>query len=147
MGHEDAFPPPRLSVRCRFSQGTFAGTRANGRDAPIPDAYCGEVPGTVPRIADVSRDEHIVRDVPIDAFGRRPQCLPHCRDGSSSETLHNNRHSLQSDCWSPGAGRAGSEMAFAHAVAAQRACMQRRLPAAGEPLPRLGAKRLAVLRW
>jgi hypothetical protein len=37
MGHEDAFPPPRLSGRCRFSQGTFAGTRGNGEDAPIPD--------------------------------------------------------------------------------------------------------------
>jgi len=35
MGDEDAFPPPRLSGRCRFSQGTFAGTRRNGRDAPI----------------------------------------------------------------------------------------------------------------
>jgi hypothetical protein len=35
-GHEDAFPRPRLSARCRFSQGTFAGTRGNGRDAPIP---------------------------------------------------------------------------------------------------------------
>ena len=33
MGHEDAFPRPRLSARCRFSQGTFAGTRGNGRDA------------------------------------------------------------------------------------------------------------------
>src|ERR1700739_3280875 len=37
MGHEDAFPRPRLSARCRFSQGTFAGTRGNGRDAPKPD--------------------------------------------------------------------------------------------------------------
>jgi hypothetical protein len=36
MGHEDAFPRSRLSARCRFSQGTFAGTRGNGRDAPIP---------------------------------------------------------------------------------------------------------------
>ena len=35
MGHEDAFPRPGLSVRCRFSQGTFAGTPSNGRDAPI----------------------------------------------------------------------------------------------------------------
>src|SRR5258708_35361638 len=33
-GHEDAFPRPRLSARCRFSQGTFAGTWGNGRDAP-----------------------------------------------------------------------------------------------------------------
>ena len=35
-GHEDAFPRPKLSARCRFSQRTFAGTRGNGRDAPIP---------------------------------------------------------------------------------------------------------------
>jgi hypothetical protein len=37
MGHQDAFLRPRLSGRCRFSQGTFARTRGNGRDAPIPD--------------------------------------------------------------------------------------------------------------
>ena len=37
MGHEDAFPRPRLSARSRFSQGTFARTRGNGRDAKIPD--------------------------------------------------------------------------------------------------------------
>jgi Helix-turn-helix domain of resolvase len=35
-GHEERFPSPRLSARCRFSQGSFAGTRGNGRDAPIP---------------------------------------------------------------------------------------------------------------
>jgi hypothetical protein len=29
--HEDAFPRPRLSARCRFGQGTFAGTRATGK--------------------------------------------------------------------------------------------------------------------
>jgi hypothetical protein len=34
VGHEDAFLRPRLSTRCRFSQGTFAATRGNGRDAP-----------------------------------------------------------------------------------------------------------------
>ena len=34
LGHEDAFPRPRLSARCRFSQRTFAGTWGNGRDAP-----------------------------------------------------------------------------------------------------------------
>jgi hypothetical protein len=33
-GHEDAFPRPRLSGRCRFGQGTFAGTRGNAEDAP-----------------------------------------------------------------------------------------------------------------
>jgi len=36
MGHEERFPPPRLSACCRFSQGTFAGVRGNGRDAPKP---------------------------------------------------------------------------------------------------------------
>jgi hypothetical protein len=34
MGQEGRFPPPRLSARCRISQETFAGTRANGRVAP-----------------------------------------------------------------------------------------------------------------
>ena len=34
MGHEDAFPRPRLSAPCRFSQGTFAGTRAHPAGAP-----------------------------------------------------------------------------------------------------------------
>jgi hypothetical protein len=37
VGHQDAFLRPRLSARCRFSQGTFARTRGNGRDAPIAD--------------------------------------------------------------------------------------------------------------
>jgi hypothetical protein len=34
MGHEDAFPQPRLSGRCRFGQATFAGTHFSGREAP-----------------------------------------------------------------------------------------------------------------
>jgi putative transposase len=37
VGHEDAFPRPRLSDRSRLGEATFAGTRGNGRDAPIPD--------------------------------------------------------------------------------------------------------------
>jgi hypothetical protein len=40
VGHEDAFPRPRLSARSRFSQGTFAGTRGNGRDAPKAAVRC-----------------------------------------------------------------------------------------------------------
>src|SRR5437763_10032551 len=40
VGHEDAFPRPRLSARCRFSQETLAGTRGNGRDAPKPAVGC-----------------------------------------------------------------------------------------------------------
>src|SRR5205807_680717 len=37
MGHEDAFPRPRLSARCAFSKKTFAGTGSYGEDAPIAD--------------------------------------------------------------------------------------------------------------
>ena len=44
LGHEDAFPRPTLSARCRFSQGTFAGMRGKGRDAPKA-AVCRS-PGT-----------------------------------------------------------------------------------------------------
>jgi hypothetical protein len=36
MGHEDAFPRPRLSARCRFGKATFGGTHGNEKDAPIP---------------------------------------------------------------------------------------------------------------
>jgi hypothetical protein len=35
LGHEERFPSPSQSARCRFIQGTFAGTRGNGRDARI----------------------------------------------------------------------------------------------------------------
>jgi len=40
LGHEDAFPRPRLTARCRFSQETFAGSQGNGdrlRGAIVPD--------------------------------------------------------------------------------------------------------------
>ena len=39
-GHEDQFPPPRLSAGCGFRKETFAGAHGNGRDAPIPDLRC-----------------------------------------------------------------------------------------------------------
>jgi len=35
-GHQDRFRPPRLSARCRLTQGTFAGTHGNGRQVPFP---------------------------------------------------------------------------------------------------------------
>jgi hypothetical protein len=35
MGHEDQFPRPTLSARCRFSQRTFAGAHRNDKVAPI----------------------------------------------------------------------------------------------------------------
>jgi hypothetical protein len=34
--HEDAFPPTTLSNRSRLGKPTFAGTRGNERDAPLP---------------------------------------------------------------------------------------------------------------
>jgi len=34
MGHEDAFPPLKLSVGYRFSKPTLAATLGNGEDAP-----------------------------------------------------------------------------------------------------------------
>ena len=34
-GHEDQFPPRRLSACCGFGQETFAGGAGNGQDAPI----------------------------------------------------------------------------------------------------------------
>jgi hypothetical protein len=37
MGHEDQFPRPRLSVRCKFGQQTLARMQGNGQHAPIAD--------------------------------------------------------------------------------------------------------------
>jgi hypothetical protein len=37
QGHEDQFPPPRLSAGCGSRKGTIAGMRRNARDAPIPN--------------------------------------------------------------------------------------------------------------
>jgi hypothetical protein len=42
MGHEEQFPPPSLSGRCRLGEATFAETCGNGEVAPKP-----AVPGTV----------------------------------------------------------------------------------------------------
>ena len=53
LGHVDAFPRPGLSARCRFSQGTFAGPRGNGRDAPIPD-----LPALTPERGGSTRSGH-----------------------------------------------------------------------------------------
>src|SRR5215831_12198470 len=44
-GHQDAFLPPRLSARYRFSQGTLAGTRGKGRDAPMDETALAVIGG------------------------------------------------------------------------------------------------------
>jgi hypothetical protein len=45
LGHEERFPPTRLSAGCGFRKETLAGTRRNGRDAPIPGIRRGEARG------------------------------------------------------------------------------------------------------
>jgi hypothetical protein len=39
LGHEERFPPTRLSAGCGFRKETIAGMRRNGRDAPKADAH------------------------------------------------------------------------------------------------------------
>ena len=39
MGHEDAFPRPRLSARYVIRKQTVAATRGNGLDPPIPAVH------------------------------------------------------------------------------------------------------------
>src|SRR5262249_10846169 len=53
LGHEDAFPPPRLSAGYRLGKPTFAGTQGNGRDAPISGlpALAPEREGSDPKLS------------------------------------------------------------------------------------------------
>jgi hypothetical protein len=46
-GHEERFPPTRMSAGCGFRKETIAGMRRNGRDAPIPaiHATVGQMAG------------------------------------------------------------------------------------------------------
>jgi hypothetical protein len=39
LGHEERFPPTRLSAGCGFRKEMIAGMRRNGRDAPTPDVH------------------------------------------------------------------------------------------------------------
>jgi hypothetical protein len=39
QGHEDEFPPPTLSVCCRFGEATFVGLGGKEDDAPIPAVH------------------------------------------------------------------------------------------------------------
>jgi len=42
-GHKERFPPTRLSAGYGFRKETIAGTRRNGRDAPIPAGREAEI--------------------------------------------------------------------------------------------------------
>ena len=37
MGHEERFPSPSRSGRCRLGEATFAGMGGKEEDAPVPD--------------------------------------------------------------------------------------------------------------
>jgi hypothetical protein len=37
LGHEERFPSPSLSGRCRLGEATFAGMGGKEEDAPVPD--------------------------------------------------------------------------------------------------------------
>ena len=37
MGHEERFPSPSLSGRCRLGEATFTGMGGKEEDAPLPD--------------------------------------------------------------------------------------------------------------
>src|SRR6516162_6596504 len=69
--------PPRYTI-CRFSQGTFARTRDNGREAPKPDLYAAGELRTLPVIRLRRRDQQGSRHIPsgrsassTDAFPRK----------------------------------------------------------------------------
>src|SRR5215471_18947336 len=99
-----------MSIRIAFSVVRIAETQHQRRslkpDLPIEhlqsqaslrlDGFCHP-----PRHAQIAIARHLSRPnsprVPsLGAFRRRPQCLPHCRDGPSSETLHISSRSAQS---------------------------------------------------
>src|SRR5260370_1119189 len=75
--------------------------RANPRPHPHNQRF---VPaGGLPDPATPSSNCHSARRLPylysprvpsLGAFRRRPRCLPHCRDGPSSETLHSLRRTV-----------------------------------------------------
>ena len=66
-GHENAFPPPRLSARCQFSQGTFAGTRGNGGNAP----YAAIREDTIERLNSTHSGRSLI-SVAMDAHTPKP---------------------------------------------------------------------------
>ena len=79
-GHQDAFVRPRLNARYRFSKRTLAGTRGNGRGAPIP-AIRGIEIERQGSTQDRGRDAHRwtpparTRTSPIRASGSYLGCL------------------------------------------------------------------------
>src|SRR6266851_6097928 len=76
QGHEERFPPPTLSGRRRFSQGTFAGTRGNGRDAPIPAVRMTTGSARVdPKPTSTAAGHGLLTALTLTAMGRLPKVL------------------------------------------------------------------------
>ena len=71
--HEERFPPPRLSARCRFSQGTFAGMRGNGRDAPS-----AVIPALAPERGGSTQSGSLGDELDGSGAQRRPPALDFC---------------------------------------------------------------------
>jgi hypothetical protein len=81
LGHEAAFPRPRLSAGFGFRKETIAGMRRNERDAPIPDLRStdGARSGHAPIAARPSDLGSFVLMVPID--NRMLACADHVKIG------------------------------------------------------------------
>jgi hypothetical protein len=75
VGHEDAFPRPRLSARCRFRKETIAGMRRNGRDAPLPAVPLSWVERVKPSTSTLIQTRMRVS----------PDCFPSSRPGRDRE--------------------------------------------------------------
>jgi len=76
MGHEERFPPSRLSGRYRFNQRTFAGKRGNGREAPLAviRRRCAHRPNRQPMVARV--DQGMIRSERRSRRGPQMSAMP-----------------------------------------------------------------------
>ena len=62
MGHEERFPSPSLSGRCRLGEATFAGMRGKEEDAPIPDLPALSRNGEDRKLSFAAREISAARD-------------------------------------------------------------------------------------
>src|SRR4051794_19041282 len=67
FGHEERFPPTRLSAGSGFRKETIAGMRRNGRDAPIPDS-----PALAPERGGSTRGGHLVQPTATARYDPEP---------------------------------------------------------------------------
>ena len=73
MGHDDAFPRPRLNVPCPFSRGTLAGTRGYDEVAPRAATPKGQISGPLVRPVTARSTTVMARTGPIsETWSRFP---------------------------------------------------------------------------